>query len=296
MANFASASPSPSNAGPAPLPFVNIVAWRASPRGTVGIRSEGDRRPDAPCVSNVATMPTRRKPFARRQGRRSPKSRLTGRNGDLLSGKRAEVSTPQKLFLRDRSVNTASWFLIAAVTGFTLTAAVWDFRTKRIPNWLTVSGLLVALAYHAVVGFMTGGFSGLGGGLLTAAAGFGVGFGILLVLWLIGGGGAGDVKLMGALGAWMGPWNTLVVFFVSTVFIIVLSVLVLAYQFLGRGMWGVKRKYLSTADGKRRSGESKEDALMRHKMKRRLLPYGVPVALAAWVVLAWSFREHWLNP
>jgi prepilin peptidase CpaA len=192
-------------------------------------------------------------------------------------------------------VNTASWLLIAAVAAFTLTAAVWDFRTKRIPNWLTVPSFLAALVYHGVVGAMQGGWSGFGSALLTAIAGFGVGFGILLVLWLIGGGGAGDVKLMGALGAWMGPWNTLIVFFVSTVFVVALSVGVLGYQILAKGMWGVKRKYLSTADAKQAPGESKTDALMRRKVKRRLMPYGVPVALAAWVVLAWSFRDLWIT-
>ena len=157
------------------------------------------------------------------------------------------------------------------------------------------SELPAALLFHTVVGAVSGGWSGFGGGLLTAMAGFGVGFGILLVLWLIGGGGAGDVKLIGALGAWMGPWNTLVVFFVSTVFILALSIGVLAYQMLAKGMWGVKRKYLSNADAKPAHGESKEEALMRHKAKRRLLPYGVPVAMAAWVVLAWSFRDHWFT-
>jgi len=192
-------------------------------------------------------------------------------------------------------VTTAHWMLVAAVTAFTLTAAVWDLRTQRIPNWLTVPGLLAALVFHAVVGYVAGGWSGLGSGLLTAVEGFAVGFGILLVLWLIGGGGAGDVKLMGAVGAWLGPRDTLVVFFVSVVFIVVLSVAVLAYQLLERGMSGMKRKYLtheSTAD---RASES-PDAAARRKVRRRLLPYGVPVALATWVVLAWSFREELWKP
>lgn len=189
-------------------------------------------------------------------------------------------------------MNTANWLLIAAVTVFTLTAAVWDFRTKRIPNWLTVPGFLAALVFQGTVGAFEAGWAGFGGGLLTAMEGFGVGFGILLVLWLIGGGGAGDVKLMGALGAWLGPRNTLMVFFVSVVFILFLSAGFLAFQLLQKGMWGVKRKYLSTAAAKPNRGESAEDAALRRKVSRRLLPYGVPVALATWVVLVWSFREQ----
>jgi prepilin peptidase CpaA len=189
-------------------------------------------------------------------------------------------------------VDTVNWLLIAAVSAFTLTAAVWDFRTKRIPNWLTVPGFAAAVIFHGAVGAWASGWGGLGSGLLIALEGFGVGFGILLVLWLIGGGGAGDVKLMGAVGAWLGPRNTLMVFFVSVVFIVVLSAGFLMFQLINRGMWGVKRKYLSKDEAKRNHGESAETALLRRKVNRRLLPYGVPVALATWLVLAWSFREQ----
>lgn len=192
-------------------------------------------------------------------------------------------------------MNTESWLLIALVTAFTLTAAVWDFRTKRIPNWLTVPAFVAAIVYHVVVGAINGGWSGLGSGLLTALGGFAVGFGILLVLWLIGGGGAGDVKLMGALGAWLGAKETFVVFFVSTIFVLLLSIGFLTYQMLIKGMWGVKRRYLSNDEGKKTAGVSAEEAEMRRKVRRRLLPYGVPVALATWVVMAWSFREQWLK-
>lgn len=190
-------------------------------------------------------------------------------------------------------MDAASWTFIAAVVVFTLTAAVCDFRTKKIPNRLTVPAFLAALVYHGAVGAMTGGWSGCGWALLMALAGFGVGFGILLVLWLIGGGGAGDVKLMGAVGAWLGPWNTLVVFFVSTLFIILLSAGTLMYQLIAGGMTKTKSRYLSAEkDSKTPRGMSADEAAAHRKVRRRLLPFGVPVALATWIVLVWSFREQ----
>ncbi len=190
-------------------------------------------------------------------------------------------------------MDIASWLLIAAVVGFTLTAAVCDFRSKKIPNRLTVPAFAAALVYHGAVGAWTGGWYGMGSHLLTALAGFGVGFGILLVLWLIGGGGAGDVKLMGAVGAWLGPWNTLTVFLVSTAFIAVLSAGFLMYQLINKGMSKTKSRYLTAEDPKKGpKGMSTDDAAMLRKTRRRLLPFGVPVALATWVVLAWSFREQ----
>jgi prepilin peptidase CpaA len=194
-------------------------------------------------------------------------------------------------------VSNVELIRIVAVVGFTLIAAICDYRTKRLPNKLTVSCFAAALVYQLASGAYLGGWSGAGAGLLTAMGGFGVGFGILLVLWLIGGGGAGDVKLMGALGAWFGPTQTLILFFVSTIFVIVLSVGVLAWQMIQSGMFNVKRRYMTTqneADAKRR-GLSREAAAEQHKLRRRLMPYGVPVALASWMVLAWSFRTHWFG-
>ena len=190
-------------------------------------------------------------------------------------------------------MDTADLIKIAFLVLFTVTAAVCDFRTKKLPNWLTVPAFALALVYQTAVGAVHAGWSGAGSGLLTALAGFGVGFGILFVLSLIGGGGAGDVKLMGALGAWFGPMQTLVLFFVSTVFVVVLSVGVLAWQMIQNGAWNVRRKYVGSESGKVDArGLSAEEAALQRKVKRRLMPYGVPVALAAWVVIAWSFRSQ----
>lgn len=178
---------------------------------------------------------------------------------------------------------------IAFIGLFTLAAAVCDFRTKKLPNRLTVPGFLAAIVFHMTVGALDGGFSGSLWGLGYAAGGFGVGFGVLLVLWLIGGGGAGDVKLMGALGAWFGAKQTLVLFLVSVVFVLVLSVGAMAWQMFTKGAWNAKRKYMSTDS--RSTGPQTYESNMRNKVRRRLLPFGVPVAMAAWVML-WTMLKQ----
>ncbi|MCE9607110.1 MAG: A24 family peptidase [Planctomycetia bacterium] len=194
-------------------------------------------------------------------------------------------------------MTTAELIRIIAVVLFTLGAAICDYRTKKLPNKLTVSCFAAALVYQLATGAFADGWRGAGIGLLTALEGFAVGFGILLVLWLIGGGGAGDVKLMGALGAWFGPTQTLILFFVSTIFVLILSVGVLAWQMINTGAWNVRRRYMSSQneDDAKRRGLSREAAATQHKLRRRLMPYGVPVALASWMVLAWSLRSHWLG-
>src|SRR5262245_30382896 len=77
----------------------------------------------------------------------------------------------------------------------TLVAAVMDVWKFKVYNVLTVPLLLSGLAYHAVAG----GIQGLPGSLLGALFGFGV----LVVMYAMGGMGAGDVKLMAAIGAWL---------------------------------------------------------------------------------------------
>jgi prepilin peptidase CpaA len=84
-----------------------------------------------------------------------------------------------------------------AATAVALAACVFDASTRRIPNVLTIAGGLFGLAFHVV----TGGIGGAGWSL----AGLGVGFLLFFPLFALGGMGAGDVKLMAALGAWLGP-------------------------------------------------------------------------------------------
>ena len=113
-----------------------------------------------------------------------------------------------------------------------LTAGIWDLRTRRIPNWLVLSGLLL--------GFLLNGFLFLGPGLLHAAAGFGLALLIYFPLYLLRGMGAGDVKLMAALGAIAGWRLWLSIFILSGLLGGVLAVvLILAKGQFRRTLWNV---------------------------------------------------------
>ena len=76
-------------------------------------------------------------------------------------------------------------------------AGVLDWRYRRIPNWLTVSGLVAGIAINTILYR----WPGLKAALLGAA----LGLGLLLPFVLIRSLGAGDWKLAGALGACLGP-------------------------------------------------------------------------------------------
>lgn len=89
-----------------------------------------------------------------------------------------------------------------------LSIALWiawgDIRTYRIPNYLTIGTALTGLVYQATFH----GANGLGNGLL----GLVLGFFLLFPVYLLGGMGAGDVKALAALGTWLGPSLTLMLF------------------------------------------------------------------------------------
>jgi prepilin peptidase CpaA len=80
-------------------------------------------------------------------------------------------------------------------------ACACDLRTHRIPRVLTLGGALAGVAFHVA----SGGWPGA----TASVAGWVVGIAILFVPFALGGLGGGDVKLLGALGAWLGPMNAI---------------------------------------------------------------------------------------
>ena len=102
------------------------------------------------------------------------------------------------------SVEQTIWPLVIVLT---LVAAFLDFRTRKIPNWLTVPSLFVGVTLHAATrGWPAAKFSLEGAGLALA---------LVLPLVLLRALGAGDWKLMGAVGAFLGPIMVLFVLFGS---------------------------------------------------------------------------------
>ena len=163
---------------------------------------------------------------------------------------------------------------IFAVMLFTAVAMVWDIRTRRIPNWLNLIGLMMALIFCSA----TGGWKGVS----FSVAGFMTGFAILLLLWLMGGAGGGDVKLMGAVGAWLGPYQTLIVFVASGFLTAAGQIAInMRRQFDSRKSQLLIEHSISN-DGASNGSEQVRQTVSSSDRKR--LPYAVPVAIAVWLV------------
>ena len=161
-------------------------------------------------------------------------------------------------------------FLTFVVVLLVLAVAVTiDVRTRRIPNWLTVPTFAAGLLYHIIVG----GWSGL----LLSLGGFATGFGILLLLWLIGGGGGGDVKLMGAIGAWLGAPMVLIIFIGSAAFAVACTIAVLAWN----------RKPANAIESQATAASPAVIAKM--PAMKQTIPYAVPVAMTVLTLFIFMF-------
>jgi prepilin peptidase CpaA len=87
------------------------------------------------------------------------------------------------------------YVLVVAV----LMATFTDLRSRRIPNWLTVSTLLLGFVLNALVAYPAP-----LDGIWLAAKGFGLAFALNLVMYMLHMTGAGDLKLLAAIGAMVG--------------------------------------------------------------------------------------------
>src|SRR5215470_1280449 len=101
-------------------------------------------------------------------------------------------------------------------------ACATDLRTRRIPNVLTFGAALAGLMFQ----FATGGVGALG----QAALGWLLGALVFLIPFALGGMGGGDVKLLAALGAWLGPLSAIWVGLYAGVAGAIMAVLVSVYS------------------------------------------------------------------
>jgi len=122
--------------------------------------------------------------------------------------------------------------LKALLLSVAIVAAVYDWRFRRIPNWVSLAGLLAGFGAQIFLKGVEG--------LVSAGEGLGLALLIYFPLYLLRGMGAGDVKLMAALGSIAGPMNWFVLFMVTAVLGGIVGVLLsLVYGRLYSTLWNV---------------------------------------------------------
>ena len=158
--------------------------------------------------------------------------------------------------------------------GIALAACVTDLRTRRVPNVLTLGAAGAAVAFHAA--------SHAGSGLLFAVLGWGVGLLMFLPLFVLRGIGGGDVKLLAALGAWLGPslvlWVAAFAAIAGGVFALVVSAL---HGYTGQAfsnVWGLLSYW-------RVMGVKTHPGLTLDATTAPRLPYALPMAAGLGITL-----------
>lgn len=164
------------------------------------------------------------------------------------------------------------------VTVVLVVAAVIDGYKLKVPNWITFPMIISGWIYSTVIG----GWGGLGESLVGTA----VGLGLLLPAYAIGGMGAGDVKLLMGVGAWMGAQDTFWAFLVSAIVGGVIAVLMVAYHRQWKHhisqFWTILTEIFVI-----RSPSQLSAIAADRKPTMRLLPYGIPIAIGSIAYFAW---------
>lgn len=175
------------------------------------------------------------------------------------------------------------YVLLASV----LVATVTDLRWRRIPNWLTVSTLVLGFVVNALITYPTP-----LEGVWIAARGFALAFGLNLVMYMLHMTGAGDVKLLAAIGAAVGVSDFLGIFILSALIGGVLAVILMLIKGRVRQtLWNVG--YMVSELMKWHSPHVTREQLDVGSAKAMRLPGAVRICLGviAFLVMARIFAQ-----
>lgn len=173
---------------------------------------------------------------------------------------------------------TENW-PVWVVTVTLVVAAVIDGWKLKVPNWVTypmvISGWVYSTTYY--------GWEGLAWSLVGTV----VGLALLMPAYAIGGMGAGDVKLLAGVGAWVWATVTFYAFCVSAIFGGIIAVaMVLAKKSWDKHrnqFWAIFNEIMTIRNPDELSAIAAE-----RKSSMLLLPYGIPIAMGTIAYFAWT--------
>jgi len=174
----------------------------------------------------------------------------------------------------NRDVYLLSAALLVAVVG-----AALDLQQRRIPNWLTYPGI--------VLGFVLRGTLLGWRGLATALAGCLLAGGVMFLFFMVRAMGAGDVKIMAAIGAFVGPQHTGNVLLATAIFG---GILAIAYALYRRRMISTLKNVGSVLRFHAWAGVQAHPELNLDNPSALRMPYGLAIALGtlyAFALVLW---------
>lgn len=164
----------------------------------------------------------------------------------------------------------------AVALAVVLACAIFDWRSQKIPNAVTFPAMVVGLGLY--------GFAGGADGIAFSGKGLALGAGFFFVPYYLGGMGAGDVKLMGAVGALLGWRLALVALFYTALAGGLLAVLViLRRRAVGRSLAGIAALLSALSASKRLPTADTLEG------ERIAIPYALPIALGTAAALGFGW-------
>lgn len=180
--------------------------------------------------------------------------------------------------ITDLGLTLAEHWTVWLVTIVLILAAVIDGFELKVPNWVTYPFILSGWVYS----FVAYGWEGLGWSLLGTV----VGLALLLPAYSIGGMGAGDVKLLAGVGAWILIQHTVNSFCVSAVIgaLMALAMVVArrAWKKHQDQFWLILNEIMVIKDPEKLAAIAAE-----RKQRMLLLPYGIPIAIGTIGYFLW---------
>jgi len=186
-------------------------------------------------------------------------------------------------FLEALGAGLIQHWQVCLVSVVLIVAAVIDGIQLKVPNWLTfpmiISGWVYAMVAYQMNG--EGWYVGLGWSLFGTA----VGLGLLLPAYAIGGMGAGDVKLLAGVGAWLFVQHTFYAFCATCVVGAVMAVVMV----LLKGKWKKHKDqffHIANEIVTIKNPEELAKIAADRKPSMMLLPYGIPMCIGALLYFA----------
>lgn len=173
------------------------------------------------------------------------------------------------------------YFLYGLLVTVSITCAATDLRQRRIPNVLTYPTALTALLAYYVIGGWDG--------FLFSFSGLIFGFLLFLFPYFMGGMGAGDVKLMSAVGAVLGFQQTAISFLFIAVCGGIMALGFMAYR------RNLKHKILNTFLAILNLGMHQDTSLLKvdkDKITQEGIPYGVAITSGVFLFFLYMFMNN----
>ena len=172
------------------------------------------------------------------------------------------------------------WFVSVVL----VVAAVIDGIQLKVPNWLTFPFIISGWVYSAVAYGLAGEAWHIG--LAWSLAGTVVGLALLLPLYSIGGMGAGDVKLLAGVGAWVYCSTTLYSFCFSAVVGALMAIAMVLYRKAWR-KHSLQFQAIVNEIMTIKNPEVLASIAAERKSSMLLLPYGIPICIGTIIYFAW---------